>query len=58
MCAPGSGKEERYMFWRASPFAVCHQSPRKVVNEPLCAVTTALADLGGVTSGKTPLGKQ
>lgn len=46
------------MFQRASPLALCHQTPRKAINEPLCIVTTGLADPGGVTGGKAPLGKE
>lgn len=36
------------MFQRASLLVLCHQIPRKVMNEPLCTVSTALADPGGV----------
>lgn len=28
------------------------------MNEPLCTVTTALADPGGLTGGKAPLSKE
>lgn len=36
------------MFQRVSLLVLCHQTLRKGMNEPLCTVSTALADPGGV----------
>lgn len=39
-------ERERGTSQRTSPLALCGQAPGKVLDEPLCAVTTALASPG------------